>query len=191
MSGSISAPSGAEPRRRSPRRAPAVPAPFFFARTKKFRDAGDARETRGTRRHRVSSAVFARPLRPLRYRVFSAIAMIGCGWTRGLAVAPGGLAAAGVARRQRHPRLESFELDAGARTGAQQPVGRLAQRGAGVLGIAGERGVEGGEKRADIGGDAVAQFLIDKGGAVLAPRRFRLGVGIGVAARRHGRLGTT
>src|SRR5579883_1450850 len=70
MSGSISAPSGAEPRRRSPRRAPAVPAPFSFARTKKLRDAGDARETHGTRRHRVSSAVFARPLRPLRYHVF-------------------------------------------------------------------------------------------------------------------------
>src|SRR5580704_10123209 len=87
-----------------------------------------------------------------------------------LAMTPGARVGRGAAfaRWQRHPRLEPFELDAGARPGAQQPVGRLAQPEAALLSILGERGIERGEKGRDVAIDPAAQLLIDKRAVILA-----------------------
>ena len=66
----------------------------------------------------------------------------------GSAVAPSaGIAAAAVMRGQRQPRLEAFELDAGAGPGPQQPVGGFAQRRTVLLRILYQRSVERGKKR--------------------------------------------
>src|SRR5258708_18384678 len=91
----------------------------------------------------------------------------------GLAVAPArwlGVPAA-VARGQRHFGLESLELDASARAGPQQPVGRLLEAKPALLRIGRQHRVERGKKGGDVAVDAAAQFLVERRAAVLARRR--------------------
>ena len=65
-------------------------------------------------------------------------------------------------RGQRYPRLETFELDAGAGSGPQQPVGGIAQRRSVLLRVLHQGRVEGRKKSGDIVIDAGAQLMIDK-----------------------------
>ena len=78
---------------------------------------------------------------------------------------------AGLSRRQRHSRFEALELDPGARTRPQQPIGRLAQPCAVLRGILRQRGVERREEGRDIAVNPVAQRLIDKHAALSCPVR--------------------
>ena len=73
-----------------------------------------------------------------------------------------GIAAAAIMRGQRHPRFKTFEFDAGAGSGPQQPVGGFAQRRSVLLRVLRQGRVEGGKKSGDIGIDAGAQLMIDK-----------------------------
>ena len=78
-------------------------------------------------------------------------------------MAPGaGIAAAASMRRQRYPRLQTFEFDAGARPCPQQPVGGFAQRESVLLCVLCQGGVERGEKSRYVGIDTGAQLVIDK-----------------------------
>ena len=89
-------------------------------------------------------------------------------------------------RGQRYPRLEAFELDAGAGSGPQQPVGGFAQRRSVLLRVLHQGRVEGGKKSGDIVIDAGAQLMIDKrAGAFLA------GDGVGPGLVPFGRNGGT
>src|SRR5579864_8766614 len=77
---------------------------------------------------------------------------------------------AAIARGQRYLGLEPFEFDPGARTGAQQPVGRLLEAKPALLGIGAQHRVERGKESGDVAVDAAAQFLVERGAAVLAHR---------------------
>src|SRR6185437_11636787 len=112
-----------------------------------------------------------------------------------LAMTPVGLRpAVAVARcRERYAGFEAFEFDAGAGTGAEQPIGRLAQPGPALQRVAGKGRVERRQERSDVAIDPRAQFLIDKSPRILiAPARLgvpAIGAAIEAAMRPIAAIG--
>src|SRR5205814_525674 len=94
----------------------------------------------------------------------------------GLALPPGRFTLpGGIARRQRHAGFEPLELDAGARAGAQQPIGGLAQSRAARRRIFGERHIKRRQERGDVAVDPGTQLAVDKSPGALSAL-LRLGV---------------
>ncbi len=102
-----------------------------------------------------------------------------------LALSPSRVAAPDiVARRKRHARFQSFELDSGAGAGAQQAVGGFAQGRPALLRVFYQRRVECREEGGDVAVHPRAQLVVDIGrGAFLAMGD------IAVGARRRTGIG--